>query len=187
MALALLPLPIGCGETGESKEDKARAERQERDKQVIAALASKHNAVQDWRDGLPSDLLYETFTIHWQEALVRDDGRPIVFRAHLDDVRKHGDGYIATFSEFPLGRVFRHPYWLLRCGQSQAKRLLGYSDPRLAEFYVVARIASVERAVFQVSARAEVYSPEEVYGRLDIEGARAVVATGELVDFVPLD
>ena len=59
-------------------------------------LAAKHDAVADWHGPLP--LLGPVFTVFVEDALLRQDGRPILLRdMKVEDVTRDENGYVVDF------------------------------------------------------------------------------------------
>ncbi len=71
----------GAEDTGEAEN----AVDQPADGGAIEDLAARHNAVTDWHGPLP--LLGPVFTVFVEDALLRQDGRPILLRdMRVEDV-----------------------------------------------------------------------------------------------------
>jgi len=122
-------------------------------------------------------------TIELQDALVTEEGRPVLLRVRLCDIeRQRKDGFVATFSmpAFSQDVCFR-----LGCSREAAEALLEiYEEEPMAvlmihEFAIVDMIDEVSRAVFELKVLRSDDDAEQ-HGL----AIGTPVAFGTLIDFV---
>lgn len=141
----------GCdGDSSEEATPKAaQVEKERKITEEVQALCSKHNAVRDWGE---SRLF--PYTIDVQDALIRTDGRPVLFFARVTDVTKKADKYSVHFeaSFVPTIHLF------LDCTSDQIKQLM-LQRKDWPEFYaVIATVSEVNRIKFEITT--SLYSEE---------------------------
>ena len=77
-------------QAAKAEEQKVQAEELLKIKKSVQDMVTKHNAVTDWQGSLETDGIEPTFTIEFQDTLIRKDNRPLVFVAAVEDiVREH--------------------------------------------------------------------------------------------------
>ena len=96
-----------------------------------SSLAERHNAMGNWTDAIvPRGSWGEVFCIDLQDALVRDDKRPVIFLGSLVDVWREGSTVVARFSFYHVsceGTDDTLEYGVefsLRCDAAMAHKLL---------------------------------------------------------------
>jgi hypothetical protein len=115
---------------------------QQRIKEEITALGARYNAVSDWRAGLFSDSVSPVYSATLQNALVRNDGRPMLFFGSLYDVTNAGDSPRCVFDNH--GKV--HIRFVLACSEEQASYLMKQYPGTFKDFFaVVAQIEAVAK------------------------------------------
>jgi len=176
---------FGCG-TGTSSEpskvDKYFAAVDEMNR-AIEDMASRHRAVIDWDKKLSFE---PPFSIDYQQAFLRTDGRPLLVKIKVEDVELvHGRYGITasipdSYSDFP---VELH----LECPPDIANRILaaqnGYERERWA---VVVHITSVRRRdcgyrEFTIN----IYSEGDNDFSFDFTAGALFEATGNVIDAMP--
>lgn len=184
-------------------EDPGEAENavdQPADGSAIEALAARHDAVTDWHGPLP--LLGPVLTVFVEDALLRQDGRPILLRdMRVEDVTRDEDGYMVHFvsavSDLSLFLVTVGlasnfdpdvvPNWIrfhLRC-PDEVEQILSRvapseSRPTLDPTYELVASISAVRKVSAYDIEATVQSEDEV--SLETVAKNRFVATGQYLD-----
>lgn len=187
--------------TAEDTEEPENAVDQPADGSAIEELATRHNAVTDWHGPLP--LLGPVLTVFVEDALLRQDGRPILLQdMRVEDVTRDEDGYVVHFvsavsdlnlflvtiglaNNFDPGVV---PNWIrfqLRC-PDEVERILSRAAPSESlgraldpTYELVASISAV-RKVSAYDIEATVQSEDEV--SLETVAKNRFVATGQCLD-----
>ncbi len=187
--------------TAEDTEEAEHAVDQPADRGAIEDLAARHNAVTDWHGPLP--LLGPVLTVFVEDALLRQDGRPILLRdMRVEDVTRDQDGYMVHFvsavsdlslflvtiglaNNFDPGVV---PNWIrfhLRCPDG-VEQILSRAAPSESlgrtldpTYELVASISAV-RKVSAYDIEATVQSEDEV--SLETVAKNRFVATGQCLD-----
>ncbi len=186
--------------TADDTEEAENAVDQPADGSVIEDLAARHDAVTDWHGPLP--LLGPVLTVFVEDALLRQDGRPILLRdMRVEDVTRDEDGYVVHFvsavsdlnlflvtiglaSNFDPGVV---PNWIrfdLRCpdevGQILSRAAPSESSRTLDPTYELVASISAVRKVSAYDIEATVQSEDEV--SLETVAKNRFVATGRCLD-----
>lgn len=169
----------------------ARTERQQQLQERLTALAKRHNAIIAWE---PSG--NNPYTADLQDAMIRADGRPIVFTAYLQDIVKTADTYHLFFSPRLLDyfdklsmaawQTTLH-YWLT-CTEEQGKLLLHSTQQTRYEsdLTIAAVITSVERPWFTVTPTKA--SEADIASRIGLRTSnKMIMAYGHLVGFLGPD
>ena len=163
------------------KHENERLDRDEqtRIEQAVSRMTAAQNAVSDWKKALGEAVQLEPiYTVSLQKVLVRDDGRPLLFYAHLDDVKEQNGNYLLVFeSDVDVRATIR---LVLDCEPDRARGVLGRRGSYFERYYaVVAQIRSVRRT-----------GDEEVSGQDDAakdttsESKPTFVADGRALDLV---
>jgi hypothetical protein len=122
---------------------KAKAQHQadqQRIKEEIASLGAKYNAVSDWRAGLISDSVSAVYSVTLQNALVRSDGRPMLFFGSLHDVTNAGDSLHCVFDSYGVVDI----RFVLGCSEEEFNHVTKQQTGLFKHFSaVVAQIESV--------------------------------------------
>jgi hypothetical protein len=143
LILALLVIAsTDCTNAPESRDrERAKAE-QESVRRTISQLAVTHNAVVNWRQALAAKgPVGRIYGAELAPALIRTDGRPLLFIADVADVGPSGRGYVCSF------QADANLNWKLKlaleCTTDQATQIIRGSSGKYA---VVARISSLGSA-----------------------------------------
>jgi len=140
ITLLLLLSTIGC-HSAEEKLKEQKHQESARIEREIADLRAHYNAVADW----PKQLKENTFTIDVEPIFLRDDRRPILFFATLDDIRKESDGVFLYFSTIPTdGEPAMR--LILDCGECDLQALKK-SGNSLGDFAVVAQVTGAAKSL----------------------------------------
>jgi hypothetical protein len=158
-ALAALFLLGTCGcDTAKEAERLTQLKEEIRAKQ--ADFATKHNAVVNWLDSKAG-----FFTLEFQNALIRQDGRPILESVFLEDIRRDAEGHVAQFSSrSPLSEC----RWQLGCTPEQAQALM--EGGSYTSYLIIARVSSV--------------SVKGVLISHGVEDKRVILIRGQLIDYL---
>lgn len=161
---------IGCDSDDPEEntpEETARSERKQKIEQKIQELCSNYNAVTDWLESRPK---YTTpkYTIEVEDALIRTDGRPVLFFASVEDIVRNSDKYT-----------------LYLCGGDRLTDLLVSlaTGTGVERYAFVAQIQDVRKVKFELKAYAN--SPEEVYIELE-PSSNVFIAKGKCLDLLPV-
>ncbi len=114
---------------------------------VVSELERKHNAVRTWANELPTS----PYSIEMQRALIRKDGRPVLFASRITDIRHNRKGYQVDMEPLWAGASLR---LVLDCQEETINAILS-QDPRETDYLAVAQIQSVGKAQFRVEAHSE--------------------------------
>lgn len=162
------------------EEEKANAEKKLKIERNISDMVVQFDAVADWRSSFDEkDILEPIYTIHIQEALLKTNGRPILFYASVDDVLKREKQHIVRFVNWlDIGLTI---YFELQCNEDQTKRLLEIpTEFFLDEFAVIAQIEEVRKPEFAVRA----YARGSEEAEIEVESSDIFIATGKCLDFL---
>lgn len=114
---------------------------------LASELERKHNAVRTWTNELPTS----PYSIEMQRALIRKDGRPVLFASRVTDIRQTGKGFQLDMEPLWAGASLR---LILDCQEDTINAILS-QDPRETNYLAVAQIQSVGKALFRVGAHGE--------------------------------
>lgn len=128
----------------------------------VQELCSKYNAVTDWKQRIGKKGFGEhTYTIEVKDALIRTDGRPILFTYPVYDIVRESDKYLVCFSVSMLDAIFSgvvsdidfflscDVHFVLDCTADQVKQIMNHSAGCYA---VIAQISEVEKVRFELSS-----------------------------------
>ncbi len=156
---------------------------------LISELEQKHNVVKAWAKDLPAS----PYSIEMQRALIREDGRPILFAGRITDIRQGKENSQVDIEPQWAGASLRV---ILDCREDTINGILSHA-PRETEYLAVAQIQSVGKAQFRLDARSEGvsntdYDDEgrsfqrvETFTELELEGGDVFLARGKCVDVRP--
>jgi len=188
VVLILFMVLIGCdsdnpNETTQSKKERVEEKRQTT--QQVRELCSKYNAVANWDKDFDDDKFsfYTFYTLDVQEALIRADGRPILFFAGVEDVIKRANKYsVRFFAHYPP--TSRSLDLILDCTSNQVDKIVSHTPSsslfRLDDYAVIAQISEVEKLKFALRAYAQGYD----YAEVDVEAPNRFIATGSCLDLI---
>lgn len=123
----------------EAKQQKAEQEKLQK---RVSDLATKHNAMSDWRKEIKATALERIYTASLTPPLVRQDGRPILLIAPLKDVTSSEGKYQAIFEA--RANIVTPIRFVLDCDDSQARLLMSFPGQRNAHFAVIATVRALE-------------------------------------------
>lgn len=195
ITLRILIIALGCfvvlSSCGRSKKEEIKqiekAERKADIEQNIMKMANKYNAVLDWEKDLrPKSFLRSAYTVEVQRVLVREDNRPVIFIASVQDMEKRGNEYIVYFDKwsgyFGISLEAYLPIlFILKCTEEQVKRILNQPKEILIENYsVIASISDVNKIRFSLTP----YSLGEYEANIEIDSSAVFIAKGNCLDLL---
>ncbi len=148
----------------QSKIEKEKLETKQHveTKNIVSAMIAKHNAVADWRKCFGEkgiSLLDHTYTIEIQDALIKTDGRPILFFGSVNDIVRKDDNFVVYFSNLfddLLGSWSpANVRFVLECTALQVDKILKKPTEKFNfnnNFAVIAQITEVKKNRFQLTA-----------------------------------
>ena len=163
---------------------KAKTEAAKNDQaKNVANLAIKNSADAEWESRIPErGAIGYPFTVDVEAALIPSNNVPVLVETELIDIARHGDGYVARFSEFSSTKAFFQLHLELDCTSEQVAELLSAKDGALSRFAVIARIRRVFRPTFQLTGE----GIHEEYGVQIETNPDTFIAKGECVEFLPV-
>ena len=190
IVIALILTGCDSDNSEDNSEEAARLEKERQITKKIQELCSKYNAVTDWKQHFHKKAFGQhTYTVEVEDALIRTDGRPILFRGVADDIVKESDKYVVYWSagfasrlrgdaihDFVFGRDFR---FILDCTPSQVEKIMDNSVNTLDDYAVVAQISEVEKVRFKLNANSV---GEDV--RVDLKTSDTFMAKGKCLDLL---
>jgi len=160
-------------------EEKRQIDRAEQINLAILKMVAKYNAITDWKKGFAEKMVRGIYTIEMEEALVRKDGRAVLFFGSVSDIMRRDNKYFIHFwnwLDFPSLDI----RFVLECDSVKVKKVMDQSNSIFDEFAVVALISSVQKAMFEVRAESE--SDEEA--NIVVEPSDVFIAKGRCLDLL---
>lgn len=135
-------MTIACKKAPEGREPEQANAEQQRIKRAIKELADAHKAVVNWRQAFAAKgPVGRIYSAEMASALIRNDGRPLLFIADVVDVGSTGVSNICAF------QTDANLSWKLKlvldCTTDQADQIMHGSAGKYA---VAARISSIGSA-----------------------------------------
>jgi len=161
-----------------AEKEKAEVEKKIQIEQTISNMVPTHNAVTDWKKNFDkkSAFLGQIYTVQVEDALIRSDGRPVLFFASVDDVTRQGNKYYVHFRNwFDLDPDIR---FVLECDSEQVKKIMSQKVDLFGQYAVVALISSLQRPKFEL--RAYPHSGEDA--EVVVESSDIFIARGRCLD-----
>ena len=172
------------------KQDTESAKKFQLEPQV-KELCSKYNAVTDWKQRIGKKEFGEhTYTIEVEDALIRTDGRPILFNYGVYDIVRESDNYLVYFSVFSTIKAMNHAiasgldfflscdvHFVLDCTADQVKQIINHPTGCYA---VIAQISEVEKVRFKL----EGYSGKYEDVGVDLGTSDVFMAKGKCLDLL---
>jgi len=160
--VVLLLTPDSSNRNKAGKQDTESAKKIQLAPQV-QELCSKYNAVADWKQRIGKKGFGEhTYTIEIEDALIRTEGRPILFTYPVYDIVRESDKYLVYFSVGSTMESIFHAvasgldfflscdvHFVLDCTSDQVKQIINHPAGRYA---VIAQISEVEKIRFELSS-----------------------------------
>lgn len=145
----------------DSPEEAAKVEQKHKITEEVQKLCSQYNAVTDWKQHIDKKGFGEhTYTIEVEDALIRTDGRPILFYGSIHDVVRKPDKYLVYFGS-GWGTLLRNPFFgvfgcdihfVLDCTPSQVEQIMRHPASGFDDYAVIAQISEVEKIRFELSS-----------------------------------
>lgn len=165
----------------EEEKQELKDEKQLKTERSVADMAAKHNAVIDWRNGFDTNdlgLFRPTYTIEVEDALIRTDGRPIMFFAAVVDVARETNKYSVHFHNFfDLFSRNGNIHFVLDCTLEQIKEILLHQPNKLEKYAVITRISEVKKVKLKLTTVSE---NDETF----LEPSNAFIAEGQCLDLL---
>ena len=117
---------------------------------------------------------------------MREDNRPVIFIASVQDMEKRGNEYIVYFDKwsgyFGISLEAYLPIlFILKCTEEQVKRILNQPNEILIENYsVIASISDVNKMRFSLTP----YSLGEYEANIEIDSSAVFIAKGNCLDLL---
>lgn len=113
-------------------------------------MAKHYNAVIDWEKTLePEEIFSMPYTLEVQNALIREDKRPILFIASIQDIERSGNEYIISFDR----RGSFSGLFILKCSELQVQKILNQPQESLWDNYsIIASISNVKKTRFSLTS-----------------------------------
>jgi hypothetical protein len=152
------------GKYSEQKAKSAELAKKESTHKAIIELADKYNAVVDWNKPLNKilNLMSPIFTVEVEDALLRNDNRPVLFLARVEDIKRKEDKYLVSF----LMDDSALEYWstinvALDCSDEQVRKIMQQQyDREWENFAVIAEIQKVRKVEFNLKAEGDFEEPK---------------------------
>jgi len=169
-----------------SKIDAQRKKDLLRQREAIAELVAKHQAiVLEWQ-GIPPNTDRPLYSIEVKEQVLRTDNHPLVFTALLHDIDQRDGKYIVRFLKEPhfvslaSASFFTTPVilFLLDSSAEQIKPFLHQAITQGDQYAVVASISSIQRPLLGVDAEPLTADDAEVI----VQPAAVFIARGRLIE-----
>ena len=130
-----------------TEKRKLETEKRLQTKKHVEGMVTKYNAIADWKRGLESgsSLLKPAFTIEVHEALVREDDKPILFFAAIEDITKETDNYTVHFHNQSNAFTGADIHFVLNCTHQEVKEINLDSRRLFDNYAVVAHITNVTK------------------------------------------
>lgn len=163
-----------------AEEEKEEVEKKIQIEQTISNMVARHNAVTDWNKNFyeGDTLLRHTYTVQVEDALIRNDGRPVLLFGSVDDVIRQGNKYYVHFQNV----LYQGPdiHFVLECDSEQVKKIMGHMAGLFNQYAVVALIQSLQRPKFEVTAFSHSGEDAEVV----VESSDIFIARGRCLDLL---
>ena len=192
LAVMIIVTIILNGCDSDSSEETAQEKKKHKIAEEVQRLCSQYDAVTDWKQRIGEKAFGQhTYTIEVENALIRTDGRPILFYGVADDIVKESDKYVVYWStgfasllrgsgailDLAFGRDFR---FVLDCTPSQVEKIMDNSVSTFDDYAVIAQISKVEKIRFKLEGNGGSY--EDVSVNLEI--ANIFIAKGKCLDLL---
>jgi uncharacterized protein YxeA len=180
MGVCIVSSIISCGRPKLEKE-KVETEKKMKIEQAITELVGRHNAVTGWEKNLREkymSMLMKVYSIQVEEALIRNDRRPVLFFASIEDVARQDDKYFAHFHNWRS--IGPDIHFVLECNLDQVEKVTEQSADYFKQYAVVALISIIQRPKFEPRA----YSENGEEPEIAVESSDIFVAKGRCLDLL---
>lgn len=173
ISLLCLVFLISINGCSKPKWEISKEENSRKMAEKLAYLSHKYNAVIDWNKDINE---FSSFTIQYQKALIRNDGRPSVFIVQVEDVFYRSGSYWGVFSSFPTPGSF---YLVDELSNDQYESARKLPLMPFSEYLVVSTVTDIEKPLFSPEIDTKEGGPQIV-----LETSSSVVIRGKLVDIL---
>ena len=168
------------------EKEKLETKQHVETKNIVSAMIAKHNAVADWRKSLgEKGMLDYAYTIEIQDALIKTDGRPILFFGGANDIVRKNDKYMVYFSNWDGPLTCADVHFILDCTPDQINKIMSQPTDFLENYAVISQIGGVKKVRLQLTAKS--HDSEEVDSEevdVDFAPSNVFMATGRCLDLV---
>lgn len=195
--IVIVLILAGCDSDNseDNSEEAARLEKERQNTKKIQELCSKYNAVTDWKQHFHKKAFGQhTYTIEVEDALIRPDGRPILFTYPIHDIVRESDKCLVYFYVGSTwDAIFRRSnsldydffrscdvHFVLDCTEDQVKQIINHPAGRSGDYAVIAQISEVEKVRFKLGASSMGYEDVSV----DLETFDTFMAKGKCLDLL---
>jgi hypothetical protein len=161
----------------DSKVEKQRVEQQEQSRDAVVAASKRYGAIIDWEERLKDS----SFSIQIEDAIMPEDGKPIVVEGFVEDVARHNDQYYLYINNWRTGG--NTISFVLECDPATARHVIEKNDS-FGSVSVIAQITSVEKA--QLALRSGVKTTEDP-APIEIDSSSLFIARGKCLEVVSSD
>lgn len=180
MGICIVLCIISCGRP-KLEEEKVETEKKMKIEQAITEVVGRHKAVAGWGKNLREkymSMLMKVYSIQVEEALIRNDRRPILFFASIEDVARQNDKYFAHFHNW--GNIDPDIHFVLECNSDQVEKIMEQSATYFERYAVVALISIIQRPKFEPRA----YSENGEEPEIAVESSDIFIARGRCLDLL---
>lgn len=159
MIMVVTTILSGCD--NDSSKETAKEKKKHKTTEEVQKLCSQYDAVTDWKQHLDKKGFGEhVYTIEVEDALIRTDGRPILFYGIAHDIVKESDKYLVYWG-YGWGTLLRNPFFgvlgydihfVLDCTPNQVEQIMHHPASGLDDYAVIAQISEVEKIRFELSS-----------------------------------
>jgi len=113
-------------------------------------MVKHYNAVIDWEKTIESGKFFSLpLTLEVQNALIREDKRPVLFSASIQDIEKSGNEYIISFDRWESFQGL----FILKCSELQVQKILNQPKETIYDNYsIIASISNVKKKRFSLTS-----------------------------------
>jgi hypothetical protein len=138
----------------ETQKEKVESEKRLQSEKSDADMVAKHNAVTDWKQNLnkKGEFLGDSvYTIEIEEALIRNDGRPILFFCGVNDIVRKENKYLVYFSNLFGFLASADVHFILDCTPDQVKEIMLHRAGLFEKYAVIARVSEVKKVKLKLA------------------------------------
>ncbi len=159
----------------ELEAEKLKQENKRIKELQVSQLVNKYTANADWSETIGKKHFY---SVELQNLFLRNNERPFLIYAYLDDVFREKDKYYIVLSDWSLG--YDKVYYELECDYEFVNNILTSSSNRFIKKYaIIAKINDFKKIRFLVEAVSE---GEDAY--IDILTSKSILVLGQCLDAI---
>ena len=162
LVIIMVVTTILSGCDNDSPEEATKEEKKHQIQKNVQKLCSQYDAITDWRQNIDKKGSGEyTYTIEVEDALIRTDGRPILFYGVPHDIVKETDKYL-VYWDYGWGTLLRRTRYfgflgcnidfVLDCTPSQVEQIMHHPASGFDDYAVIAQISEVEKIRYELSS-----------------------------------